>query len=373
MSNAEIKRLQYEARQLSDSPAKVALLEQAVKIADSLNDTDKGVELRMELVSAAISSGVDDRALVAFAWCLAQSDKDNERFPENDFLWEYKWILGGITGFPTVSVQKIWEMEDDYEKRLSRNGYSLRPVYKLRSTIASDMGFLRRAREFETKWRKAPRDGMVDCRACEVDSEVRALLRKRKFSEVVRKAKPILNGSLRCQSVPQRTYGDVVIAQLSLGNLDEAHEAFAAGYPRLHNKHNLLLAISNHLCYLIRVLDVRRGLKLIERHLPWTFQANYPLDRMVFFAMTGCFFERLAAERPKPRKVRIPSALAVHRDDDKYAPAELAAWFQSEAALMAARYDHRNGNNYKSWELADLRALALGLERQAYVEPNESE
>ena len=369
MSRAQLDELQSEAWGLEASPAKVAILEQAVKLADSLEDLEEGFNLRQQLVEAATFGGVDDRALVAFAWCLAQSDKDPERFPEQDLLWKYKWILAGISDFPGISVKKIHAMEDDFEARLKRSGYGLRSLYKLRMDNANDMGFLRKGDEYEAKWRKARRDGMVDCHACEMDAEVSALVRAGKYDDAIRKARPIMSGKIRCHTVPQRTYADVIIAELSQGHIEKAGKAFAAGYPQVAGNPDFLSTVGWHLCYLTRVLDVPRGLKLIERHLPWGSQTNNPSERMGFYSRVGTVFERLAGERPKPRKVRIPDTLPVHNDDDRYAPADLAAWFQAEAGKLADRFDARNGNGFTSWDLADTRALTLGLERIPYMEP----
>lgn len=368
MSREQLEELQSEAWGLEASPAKVAILEQAVKLADSLEDLDEGFSLRQELVEAATFGGVDDRALVAFAWCLAQSDKDPDRFPEEDLLWKYKWVLAGISDFPGVSVEKIHAMEDDFEARLKRSGYGLRSLYKLRMDNANDMGFLREGKNYQTKWRKARRDGMVDCHACELDAEVSALVADGKYAEAIEAARPIMNGRIGCHTVPQRTYADVIIAELSQGHVEKAGEAYAAGYPQVAGNPDFLSTVGWHLCYLTRVLDVPRGLKLIERHLPWASQTNNPSERMAFYSRVGTFFERLAGERPKPRKVRIPDTLQIHNEDDRYAPADLAAWFQAEAAKLAARFDARNGNGYTTWDLADTRALTLGLERPTYEE-----
>jgi hypothetical protein len=369
VSREQLEKLQFEAWGLEASPAKVAILEQAVQLADSLDDLNAGFYLRQELIEAATFGGMEDRALVAFSWCLAQSDKDGDRFPEEDLLWKYKWILAGITDFPGVSLTKIRAMEDDFESRLKRNSYGLRSLYKLRMDNAKDMGFHRQGAEYEAKWRKARRDGMVDCHACELDAEVSAMVAAGEYAEAIKAAKPIMSGKVGCHTVPQQTYADIIIAELSQGRLDKAGEAFETGYSQVAGNPDFLSTVGWHLCYLTRVLDVPRGLRLIERHLPWASQTNNPSERMAFYSRAGTFFERLAGERPKPRKVRIPNLLGIHNDNDRYAPAELAAWFHSEATKLAARFDVRNGNHFVSWDLADTRALALELERPAYIEP----
>ncbi|MBC7856845.1 MAG: hypothetical protein IAF94_25725 [Pirellulaceae bacterium] len=366
MSREQLDELQSEAWGLEASPAKVAILEQAVQLADSLQDVSEGYNVRQQLIEAATFGGMEDRALVAFSWCLARSDKEPDRFPEDDLLWKYKWILAGVTDYPAIPLEKIRAMEEDFERRLKRNGYGLRSLYKLRMDNANDLGFLQAGKEFEEKWRKARRDGMVDCHACEVDAEVSVCVGNGEYAEAIKKARPIMSGKIGCHTVPQRTYADIIIAELSRGRLEKAAEAYESGYPQVAGNPDFLSTIGWHLCYLTRAADIPRGLRLVERHLPWASQSNNPSERMAFYSRVGTFFERIGQERPKSRKVRIPTALTIHNDEDRYAPADLAAWFQAEAAKLAARFDARNGNGYTSWDLADTRALALGLDRPEY-------
>ena len=371
MSREQLDELLGEACDLEASPAKVAILEQAVQLADSLGDVSDGYDVRQQLVDAATFGGMEDRALVAFSWCLAQSDRNPDQFPEGDLLWKYKWILAGIADYPAIPREKIHAMENDFERRLKRNGYGLRSLYKLRMDNANEMGFLREGDAYEAKWKKARRDGMVDCHACELDAEVSALVGAGEYAAAIKMARPIMSGKIGCHTVPQRTYADIIIAELSQDRLDKAGDAFETGYPQVAGNPDFLSTVGWHLCYLTRVLDVPRGLRLIERHLPWAGQTNNPSERMAFYSRAGTFFERIAQDRPKPRKVRIPRALPIHNDDDRYAPNELAAWFHAEAAKLAARFDARNGNHFTSWDQADTRALGLGLPRPEYEEPDD--
>jgi hypothetical protein len=368
MSRTQLDELQSEAWGLEASPAKVAILEQAVQLADSLGDEGEAFQIRQQLIEAATFGGMEDRALVAFSWCLAQSDKNPDQFPEADLLWKYKWILAGITAFPGVSRERIHAMEDDFQLRLKRNGYGLRSLYKLRMDNAKEMGYLKEGAKLEAKWRKSRRDPMVDCYACEVDDEVSIRVANGEYAKAIQLARPLLTGKISCHSVPQRTYADIIIAELSRNRIAAAGKAFAVGYPQVAGNPDYLSTIGWHLCYLTRVADVPRGLRLIERHLPWASQTNNPNERMNFYSRTATFFERLGGERPKPRKVRIPDTLAIHNDDDRYAPEQLARWFHEEAAKIAARFDARNGNGHITWDMADTRALALGLERPDYEE-----
>jgi len=70
-----IEELVGQASVLDNGAARVALIEEAVRLADAHNDTASGFHARMELVSAAMSAGQPDVMLVAFSWCLSQCDR----------------------------------------------------------------------------------------------------------------------------------------------------------------------------------------------------------------------------------------------------------------------------------------------------------
>ena len=148
MSVEDVQKLLSEAEELTNCPIKVALLEEAVLRADEAQDETLAFSARMALVVAAQFSGMENVAIAAFAWCLAKSDRDREKFPESNLLWRYKWILGNVTSFPDVSIRQIAKMEDDLEERLLRNGYSLRPVLGLRRGNAAYLGDQERARHY---------------------------------------------------------------------------------------------------------------------------------------------------------------------------------------------------------------------------------
>ena len=90
----QVEELLDQAGELPDGPSKLALLEEAVRLADVHQDVALGDEVRSDLIRVAKFSGYPEKALVAFSWRLAQADRDPDNFPEKDLLWEYKWIAG---------------------------------------------------------------------------------------------------------------------------------------------------------------------------------------------------------------------------------------------------------------------------------------
>ncbi|MFN0018391.1 MAG: hypothetical protein ACKVP0_09040 [Pirellulaceae bacterium] len=375
MSREDLDRLLSEAEDLDCSPTKVAILEEAVRIADALRDVGKGYQVREELIRAATFSDLEDRAIVAFAWCLAQSDKNPDRFPEKELLWSYNhWILNGITDFPNISLDRIRELQEDYERRLRRQGYGMKSYYFLRMNNAIEMGFIKESDGFEKLWLKAKSDEMTPCKACQLDRVVTQHVFEGRYAQAIDAAGRILSGKLSCNRISlSDVYEDLLTAYWGVGDRTKAEEIFSRGYRLVAGDRDCLRSVSGYLNHLVRIFDIHRGMNLIERHLPWVSCLNNLDDRAIIFSRIANFFERLAAERPQSRRIRIPQTMPIYNDDGHYDPAVIAAWFREQSEKIAAQFDARNSNNYSSWSLASMRAEVLGLKCPEYEEPKSAE
>ncbi|HEY7423687.1 MAG TPA: hypothetical protein VH682_05525, partial [Gemmataceae bacterium] len=160
---AQVEELLEQADDLPFGPSRMTLLEEAVRLADAHQDSAQGNAARKKLVKTAVFSGYPEKALVAFSWRLAQSDRQPECFPEKDLLWQYKWIVGNLAHFPQITRQQIEEALDDLARRSQRCGCGLRAVYSLRQSIAHVMHEPTLAREYYRKWEKTPRDWNTNC------------------------------------------------------------------------------------------------------------------------------------------------------------------------------------------------------------------
>ena len=119
MYTDQVEELLEQAGDLGHTPAAVAVCEQAVALADSHNDVGLGFAAREALIEAATFAGRPDAAIVAFSWCLAQSDRNPEEFPEGGLLWQYKWIVDNVADFPNISSVQIDELFADMAVRAS--------------------------------------------------------------------------------------------------------------------------------------------------------------------------------------------------------------------------------------------------------------
>jgi len=348
MTIEQFYELMDRAYDLPHSPEQVALLEEAVRLADSLNDERAGFEARMELIDAAEWSGFDVQAIVAFSWCLAYMDRNPDAVDEGGVMWRYKWILCSVCDNDAIAKQQIRNMVEDFERRCHVSGWSIRSAHYLRWKTLSIMGELKEALPSYELWQTTPRDDMSDCAACELDSQITFKLRFGEQEEAVELAKPILNGKMTCSDVPAITYANLLNPLTNLNRAAEAQEIHNKGLPLVANDGHHLAPLTDHLLYLIKTGDLSKALTVFQRHVPLVAASRIPFSRFFFFLASWRLMEKLsqAESRHKTRKLSIPRELSCYREDHTYDLAALSEWFGFETRQLADKFNQRNGNDY---------------------------
>jgi len=323
--------------------AKIPHLEQAYRLADRLQDVDRGYEARTQLIDAANSAGQVDKALVAFSWCRAQFRKHPDRFDGSILLWENKWIIDVLTDLAEIPRKKINDALEDFVRFSREQGANPRSERKLRLMIARklhDGG----QRELLTRFLETPRDSNSDCVACDTDTHVDMLYRWGEFDAAFEAAQPILSGRQRCRIVPHITYPTLTLAALGRGQLEEARSLFLRGYPLVRNEKGRLDCVARHLQLLVRTGNAGTALSLVERHLPWALEIKIPADAVEFYAAARAALElpELASGETVPMK--LPRSFPLYRRGAQPLTAQLRDWFETEALAIARKLDGRSGN-----------------------------
>lgn len=350
-----------QARRLEHCPEQVALLEEAVREADAAGDIRLGYDARLELISAGVFGGSQEKAIVAFSWCLARYDETPEDYSDYQLFWRYKWVMNALADFPAISLKQIADLQADMERRYQQLGYSLRPAYYFRSDNARRMGQLEEALTYHEKWRRAPRDWMADCAACEQSHLVQFLGHFQRDEEAVVAAEPIMSGAMSCSVVPHATYGHTIRPLLRLNRIEEAREAYRVGYRLVTRSGDFVDTIAEHLLLLTAISDTAKAVRVFERHLPRAIATNNLHDRFQFYNSSALFLEKLGQNSTRQRKLNLPSQLPCYEKECKYSPAELAHWFKEQTQQLADQFNRRNGNEYYNEIIAESRELT-GLE-----------
>lgn len=328
------------------SLAKATALESLALEADAGNLRKLAYDIRMEVVDVASDVAAYEKTTVAFAWCLAQYDKDPDGLDLYDLLWAYKWVLGSISQFPAVSRNKIFNMVADFKERLRNAGYSERPAWKLEFVLSGHVGRIEESKTAFQQWRKTKRDDLADCLACELSSEADGLYQFAQYEEAVEHSIRVINGTNRCHAVPQTTYSTLIDSLLKLGRFDEVLHYQKLGYAISWRHRFLLTTLASHLTALTAIGETTTGLRVMERHLQWAVETKELLRRMRFYFATELLLTRVAEKSSRSRKLKMPRSLSCYREDATYSTAELAAFFHQEVTKLARQFDQRNGNDY---------------------------
>lgn len=361
MKDPEQEMLEFirESRRAPKGPSRVALLEQAVRVADSANDVFLGMRARTRLIEEAASCGAPDKLLVAFAWCLAQRDKNAEQFDETDFFWQFKGVCGALAEFPAIPRDKIDAMLADMERRYQRHGYGLRPVCELRSDSALAMGELKSARKWFVKASRMAKDFNNDCAACVAHQEVKLALRLGDYAWAKRAASSILKrGGLKCAHKPHVTYCLMARPTHTAGEIKLARTYATEGYRLTRSNPEFIDSIGELMSYHAAAGSTEQGLLILERHIGWLVTSGSPLEHWWFYLgareLLGAAHGRARAH---VRKLGLPRNLPIWRNDGRYAWVEIIGYIDGKLDALAAAFDSRNGNDAFSRQAAQARSV----------------
>tara|TARA_R110002072_G_scaffold51190_5_gene137057 strand:+ start:21 stop:1115 length:1095 start_codon:yes stop_codon:yes gene_type:complete len=360
MSEEDPEWLLQRAEELDRGPEQVGLIEEAIRLADLRQDEDLGFEARVQLIEAGTFAGYPEQVMVAFSWCLARCDKDSERFDERGLLWQYKWVALHLPNFPQVPRAKIEGVFQDMEERYRRAGRNLRPIHKLRWIMHRDMGEREAALAAWRAGRRLQRDYGADCAACERNDEVRYFLYVDKVKQALATALPLLSGLESCATVPESTFGMVLIPLLKLNKTAEADRWHRQGVERVRRKLTYVGSIGDHLSYAVIRGDLELARELVEETLGLALKATDKRESFGFLCSALIWAEAELAAGSGPLELTLPAEVA-GKGTQGYAPSELEPWLAGELDALAGRFDERNGNSHLRQEVARRRQEAREL------------
>ncbi|GGG14136.1 hypothetical protein GCM10010912_68210 [Paenibacillus albidus] len=340
--NLDFEELMEEAYDLPRGKAQIAVLEQAIRAADTAGDLEAGFEARSELVESAIFSGYPMKAIVAFSWQLGQYDKNNDLFDNYQLLWSYKWILDKVACFPDIPREQIDNLLDDMKKRYAELGYSERTYCFYKAVLLMQYGELEEAGRYLDQFQSLDRDEMSDCEACEQNRLIDYEVLLGRDERTLRVAEPILSGQMSCGEVPHVTLSTVLMPLYRLGRQEEADKLQRKSYRLVKGNNDFLLQIGENIRYLA-LTDPFRGLELFEKHLSQALDHENPWDQMMFSAYASTLFSRLKQETVA-FQVKLPASFP--HPEFASDVVRLEQHFLQEALATADRLDRRNGNSY---------------------------
>lgn len=321
---------------------RINTLKQAIKLADTHNDIDWGFELRLELIREEKDTARCIESFPAFAWILDAFDTHPDTFDEEEFLWEYKWMLGSSRRNSDISMEQIEGISEDFKTRLLRNGFSLRPYYTAKSHLAFSMGKLDQAQEFIELRDKEVIDNMSNCRACEMDDNVELYLRRGEFDKAFAIGNELLNKKVTCAHMPFSTYCSSTYFLAKAGQLDLAATYFDKAVEDLNkmDSDSSQLTEIGDLIYYLTLVDKEKAWAFFEKHADWNIDSEGYID--LTFSIRVLPLLKSSGERT----MQVNSQLPWFRNDGVYVIKDLYQHFYAKAEVLAKQFDTRNGTHY---------------------------
>jgi len=356
-TDQELAQLLAQSHKMPEGDARIGLLEDLVRHADTSGDPRLPFDVRMELTSAYQHGGETAKAFATFSWCLSTYDRHPGRFTEHDdwlLRWQYKWTVAALKRFPEVPLDRSHRALADMERRYLTGGHSLHAVHTLRCEIADHVGDLELADEWYRKWRTAPRDENSDCVACDPTNKVHHLVLRGRDEEAVAVADPVLEGRITCTVQPQSIQSALLLPYLRTGRLDDAREAHRRSYRAIRGNRDYLDDLGRHLYFCAVTGNEPHGLEILERHLDWLDRAADPMALLEAAGSAALLLRRLRKSGHGGQRIDRPGF--GDRPPSKPDVAELDDELLAVAEGLARRFDERNGTDFQSRQLAEKLA-----------------
>lgn len=333
-----------EAESLPEGRIRVDLYEQAIALADHHHDLDSGFEARQASLGSAMCIGQIDRLLVHFHWCLAHSERDPERFPEDELLWAFRWVVNEMTSFPQITRAQIDEVLERMVFRYQRVGSTLRPVHLLRRANGINLGDHDFARQAHLDLQTAKRDHLSDDHITEHSFLLSYLLFEKDYEGALRQAGPFLKGLYKSDHFEGTNAARVLVPLLRVGrdaDAAKAHVRFlrlVVGNPRYINR------VGNHIVFLALAGHLVPSLGLLQRHFAPAMELIDRACQFDFFYSTLLFAELVQRAGQGSVPLRLPESVPLAKCHE-VATGDLARWSLEQAEELARLFDARNGNH----------------------------
>ncbi|MBY8858362.1 hypothetical protein K7711_17920 [Nocardia sp. CA2R105] len=353
MDSAEIRHALTRARTVPEGRERTRCLEALAATARIGADRAAEAEVLLDLVQAYTYAGERDLAPIAIVRLLRIFDEHPDATAElsRSVHWYMKWMTSDLIDNPAVPLGTVRRWFGELENRYRAAGYSLRPVLKLRSILARDLGDYEEAARLRALALDAPRDEMTDCEACECNWAGSLSVAMDADVDALRRWAPVLDGRRRCAHEPHRVSAHALLPLVRTGGFDAARAAHLTGYPLVRGVLGLRHAVAQHIEFCALTGNEARGLDILAEHIDWLTDGAADANLRLEFLTGVCVLLRRLVELGRA-DVRI----------GKSAAAPLLETLTAEIYGLCARYDARNGTDSIS------RSVRARLDRAPLVD-----
>ncbi len=360
-----IDELVLKAADLPEGPAKVAIFEEAVALADLHQDIPLAYDTRMEMLWPAYHASRQDLLLVHFAWCLAKLDDDPD-LDNHDALWAYRWVLDSMAGFPEIPRPQIEAAIADMVRRYEAVGASLRPCYHLHRRVYLDLGDRVAAHTSHKKIARTKRDWLSDDLETEKAFAVFYAVLQEENAKALKLGEKFLSDPQITTHFRGLIMSELILPACREGLWERAAEYQRISLPLLKRERQGAGNFADHTEYLAIVGNLASAVKVFEGHLESAATEPNRIMRLDYFRAGSFLCGRLLAAGKSKVKFRVPDALAIPGAEAGRIGCEtFKVWLDARLADLVERLDTRNGTTFYAEEFAKLNESVELAERFA--------
>ncbi|MFF8958065.1 hypothetical protein [Streptomyces sp. NPDC014894] len=323
--------------------------EELVEAAEVFDQPDVLVTALLELMAAYEFTGEHRKAPVVFARVLKLWDTTPESFSQweaHQVFWRFKWVTTSLLQVPEMPLTALRGWIDQMRSRYEAADHGMQPVAAMRYHVAAHTGA--GVADAYDLWVTRPRTGLSDCEACETRHLARHRVASGDDAGALDSWRPVLEGTSSCTEEPQMSQACALLPLLRTGRTDEARSHHLSGYRRVRGNTGMLDEVGLHLEFCALSRNEGRGLEILAENRPLFEAHGAPLARLEFLTGAEVLLARLAEDGHADTAVAGPPGR-------NWTGGELLAHVRSEADLLAAAFDERNGTT----NIGDRRRLRL--------------
>ena len=332
MYGLQIQKLLAKKELLTDTEDKIKLIQQAIQISDSNKDVEWSIELRLELMQEEIDTQHDHLSMQAISWIIGAYEQDPTVIEEDEFLWQYKWVVGDVITNPEISPSQKEKVILDFSKRLKRNNYSLRCLHEENLRFSNYFLLEEEAKKHKELMSGNAVDDMSNCSACEQNTLVHYHLSFSEYDKAKSEAVNILNGKLHCNVIPVKTFALLTLKLTELNQLDEAKEMYErtskelfTGDFKTKNMEFVLM-----LAYYLSKTDNKAAWELVSK-----YNSNIVPDIFTQYKLAVLMLAVLKNTTASEIEVTIPNWLSFYSKENKYTKEVLFdAYYKFAATIL---------------------------------------
>lgn len=342
----QVEELLARARSLPWSATCLALLEEAVRLADLHQDVDLGFQARQPLMFVARDLIRGDIQAAAFAWCLGQYDRDPDRFPFWHQFHQYCSIIGQLANQCDVTRVKLEEMLADFGRRLKLAGYSQRHRHYTELMIAPDLGDRQLAKSAGRAMRNLEPDDLSPGPEWEQALEVETDLFLGRDEQALERAGLFLDDRAFHRGKSDDVCAGLMLPLWRRGATARATALQTRCMRSFEPRRVYYWWFGSMMTFPALTGDLGRAVQRYAECQRAINDHTDPLSRLHFGVDALAVFDQLRAAGLEEIAVRLPKNLPVARKTGRYSVKELRACLVGQTLQLAERFDARNGTTF---------------------------